>query len=118
MVHPCNSSTQEAEVGESEVQGQPGLHSNILSQKNEINCLIAERFSREVLTSICSLKFCILSPTIEYMNLLRHTEHPTHSHSNTADTRIAALRRSSAESVLADLQGSLTPTHTLDTHKG
>jgi hypothetical protein len=33
VVYPCNLSTQEAEVGGSRVRGQPGLYSEILSQK-------------------------------------------------------------------------------------
>jgi hypothetical protein len=35
VVHTCNSSTEEAEVGEPEVQSQPGLHSGTLSQTNK-----------------------------------------------------------------------------------
>jgi hypothetical protein len=31
----CNPSTKEAEVGESEVQGQPGLHRETLLQNNK-----------------------------------------------------------------------------------
>jgi hypothetical protein len=34
-VHACNSSPREAKVGESQVQGQPGLHSESPSQKNK-----------------------------------------------------------------------------------
>jgi hypothetical protein len=30
MVHTCNSSTQEAEAGRTQVQGQPGLHGEAL----------------------------------------------------------------------------------------
>jgi hypothetical protein len=33
VVHTCNSSTQEAEAGKSQVQGPPGLHSKTLTQK-------------------------------------------------------------------------------------
>jgi hypothetical protein len=33
VVHACNPSTKEAEVGGSRVAGQPGLHMETLSQK-------------------------------------------------------------------------------------
>jgi hypothetical protein len=33
MVHICNPNTREAEGGESQVPGQPRLHSDTLSQK-------------------------------------------------------------------------------------
>jgi hypothetical protein len=39
VVHACNPSTQEAMVGELQVRGQPGLHSNILSQEKKKNWL-------------------------------------------------------------------------------
>jgi hypothetical protein len=35
--HTCNSSTQKAEAGGSQVQSQPGLHSETLSQSNKQN---------------------------------------------------------------------------------
>jgi hypothetical protein len=35
MVQACNSSTAEVETGRSRVQGQPGLYSRTLSQKNK-----------------------------------------------------------------------------------
>jgi hypothetical protein len=35
MVHACNPSTQEAEAGESPIQGQPGLQSKTLSQTKQ-----------------------------------------------------------------------------------
>jgi hypothetical protein len=34
VTNACNSSTQEAKAGGLRVQGQPGLHSETLSQKN------------------------------------------------------------------------------------
>jgi hypothetical protein len=34
VVHTFNPSTQEAEAGESKVEGEPGLHTKTLSQKN------------------------------------------------------------------------------------
>jgi hypothetical protein len=34
VLHICNPSTQKDEAGESQVQGQPGLQSEILSQNN------------------------------------------------------------------------------------
>jgi hypothetical protein len=37
MVHTCNLSTQEAESGESRIWGQPGLHSEALSQKRFVH---------------------------------------------------------------------------------
>jgi hypothetical protein len=35
--HTCNTSTQEAKVGELRVTGQPGQHSKTLSQKKKKN---------------------------------------------------------------------------------
>jgi hypothetical protein len=35
VAHGCNTSTQEAEAGESRVQGHPGLYSKTLSQKKK-----------------------------------------------------------------------------------
>jgi hypothetical protein len=35
VVYTCKFSTQEAEAGGYQVQGQPGLHSEILPQKNK-----------------------------------------------------------------------------------
>jgi hypothetical protein len=35
VVHTYNSSTQEAEVGGLRVRGQPGLHSEVMSQQNK-----------------------------------------------------------------------------------
>jgi hypothetical protein len=37
VVHSCNSSTEEAEVGEPGIQSQPGLHIGTLSQTNKHN---------------------------------------------------------------------------------
>jgi hypothetical protein len=36
VAHTCDLSIQEVEVGESQICGQPGLHSNILSQKSKL----------------------------------------------------------------------------------
>jgi hypothetical protein len=42
--HACNPSTQEAEVGGCQIQGQPGLHSKTLSgkkkKKKDKKCLV------------------------------------------------------------------------------
>lgn len=35
---PCNSSTKKSEIGRSQVQSQPGLHSKTLSPNNNNNC--------------------------------------------------------------------------------
>jgi hypothetical protein len=35
LVYTCNSSTWEAETGGLQIQGQPGLHSESLSQKKK-----------------------------------------------------------------------------------
>jgi hypothetical protein len=39
LVHVCNPKTEEAGAGESLVQGQPGLHSKLLSPKRKENPL-------------------------------------------------------------------------------
>jgi hypothetical protein len=58
VVHTCNSSTIKAEAGALQVQGQPGLHSETLSQKI---CMCIDRYLYIYVESDVSRTECIAS---------------------------------------------------------